>query len=69
MGNETESDHDLLIEIRADVKNVKEDVKEIKEDKKAQNGRVRKLEIHNGFIWGGITVIGVGVPLLIKYVL
>ena len=63
-----ETDHDHLIAIRSDLKNIKEDVTEIKATVKAQNGRVRKLEIHNAFIWGSITVIGIGVPLLFKYV-
>ncbi len=33
------------------------------------NGRVRKVEIRSGRLWGGIVVIGVVIPLLFKYIL
>jgi hypothetical protein len=64
-----ETDHDILIRIEEKIGNIKEDVTEIRKDVKAQNGRVRKLEIGKAKLWGGITVAAIIIPLLFKYIL
>ena len=33
------------------------------------NGRVRSLEVWRGFILGGLAIVGIVIPILIKYVL
>jgi len=48
------------------VKDTRSDVKEIKRDIKAQNGRVRRLEIKWGYMAGIGAVLVVAVPLLIR---
>lgn len=48
------------------VKDTRSDVKEIKRDIKAQNGRVRRLEIKWGYMAGIGAVLIVAVPLLIR---
>ena len=48
------------------VKDTRSDVKEIKRDIKAQNGRVRRLEIKWGYMAGIGAVLVIAVPLLIR---
>lgn len=46
--------------------NIHDDVKEIKRDVKAQNNRIRKVEINQAKIFSGIAVIAIIVPIMIK---
>lgn len=62
-------DHDILIKIRGDVSNIRDDVSDIKKAVRAQNGRVRRLEINKAYLWGGISVVAIVIPILFKYVL
>ena len=50
------------------VKDTRDDVKEIKKDVKAQNGRVRRLEIKWGYMAGIGSILLFGIPLILKYV-
>jgi len=55
------------------VENLHEDVrdtnKNVKDGFSTLNNRVRKVEIKQGWLWGGLSVVGVAIPLLFKYVL
>ena len=55
----------MLKSVEATEKNTKE----IKDALEEQNGRLRKVEIRQGYMWGGLGVIGVIVPLIFKYVI
>jgi len=50
------------------VRDTREDVKEIKDNVKAQNGRVRRLEIKWGYMAGIGSILLFGIPLILKYV-
>lgn len=59
----------LLARIEEKQKDTHNDVAEIKRDVKQQNGRVRRLEIKSAYLWGGLGVAGIIVPLIMKYVI
>lgn len=48
------------------IREVRDDVKEIKDDVKKQNGRVRKLEVRNGYLAGIGAALIFAVPILLK---
>ena len=50
------------------VRDTREDVKEIKDNVKAQNGRVRRLEIKWGYMAGIGSILLFSIPLILKYV-
>ena len=72
MTSQTDNNTEIMVALaRIETKQgaMHEDVTEIKGDVQDQTGRVRKLEIRNGFLWGGLGVVGIIVPFVIKYVL
>lgn len=52
----TEDMRDLLIELKTDMKSVKEDVGEIKTQTQLTNGRVNKHDVQLARIWGAISL-------------
>ena len=50
------------------VEDIKEDLSEIKALVRAQNGRVRRLEIKCGYMAGIGTILVFGIPLLLRFI-
>ena len=51
------------------IKTIHENTEDIKKTLCKQNGRLRKVEVRQAYLWGGLGLAGIVIPIVFKYLI